>query len=220
MKTYIIGGTGLLGSQTAKELLERGHSVKAIALPPAPPGAELPEGMELEYGDYTKLTDAELKERLNGCEGLVFAAGIDERIEAPPSIYDLFMRHNVAPLKRLLGIAKECGVKHVAVCGSYFSHFTKTRPEEHFIRYHSYIKCRIEQEELCMSMASPGFDVAVLELPYIFGAMKGRKPVWVFGRGAAQNEACDLLLQGRHDYGHGPSGRTGYGGGVRAQQGR
>ena len=31
-----------------------------------------------------------------------------------------------------------------------------------------------------MSYAEDGFDVAVLELPYIFGTQPGRKPVWVF----------------------------------------
>lgn len=31
-----------------------------------------------------------------------------------------------------------------------------------------------------MSFADENFDVAVLELPYIFGTQPGRKPVWVF----------------------------------------
>ena len=38
----MIGGTGLLGSQAAKVLINRGHSVTSIALPPLPTGAELP----------------------------------------------------------------------------------------------------------------------------------------------------------------------------------
>ncbi|MCL2798515.1 MAG: NAD(P)-dependent oxidoreductase, partial [Firmicutes bacterium] len=180
MKVFLIGGTGLLGNAAAKELIARGHEVFAMALPPCPSGADLPEKMELEYGNYEKLSDDELRARLAGCEGLVFAGGIDERIEAPPSIYDLFVAHNNTPLKRLLTLAKVCGVKHVAVCGSYFSYFTKIRPEEEFPRWHPYIKCRMEQEEMCLSFADENFDVAILELPYIFGAMQGRKPVWTF----------------------------------------
>ena len=31
-----------------------------------------------------------------------------------------------------------------------------------------------------MSFADDNFNVAVLELPYIFGTQPGRKPVWVF----------------------------------------
>ena len=180
MKVFLIGGTGLLGSAAARELLERGHEVSAMALAPAPPGAVLPSGMKLEYGDYAKLSDDELRARLTGCEGFIFAAGIDERIEAPPSIYDLFMRHNVTPLKRILTLAKECGVRHAVICGSYFSYFDKIRPKEQFTKWHPYIKCRIEQEEICLSFADNNFSVAVLELPYIFGALTGRKPVWEF----------------------------------------
>ena len=45
---------------------------------------------------------------------------------------------------------------------------------------HHYIRSRIEQEEVALSFAKDGeMDVAVLELPYIFGTQPGRKPVWV-----------------------------------------
>lgn len=36
MKVFMIGGTGLLGSEAAKQLIERGHEVTSIALPPLP----------------------------------------------------------------------------------------------------------------------------------------------------------------------------------------
>lgn len=38
----------------------------------------------------------------------------------------------------------------------------------------------MEQQELALGFADSEFDVAVLELPYIFGTQPGRKPVWVF----------------------------------------
>ena len=62
---------------------------------------------------------------MKGCEGFVFAAGIDERVEGPAPIYELFKKYNITPLERFLRIAKDCGVKHVAICGSYFSYFAK-----------------------------------------------------------------------------------------------
>lgn len=34
MNVFMIGGTGLLGSAAAAELIARGHQVKSIALPP------------------------------------------------------------------------------------------------------------------------------------------------------------------------------------------
>ena len=45
MKVFIIGGTGLLGSEGAKELLKRGHTVSSVSLPPIPTGANIPKEM-------------------------------------------------------------------------------------------------------------------------------------------------------------------------------
>lgn len=180
MKVFMIGGTGLIGSEAAKELIGRGHEVVSMALPPLPEGAVLPPEMKIEYGDFMKLSDKDLKAKLQGCEGFVFAAGVDERVEGPAPIYDLYKKFNIDALDRVLKIAKAAGVKHNVICGSYFSYFAKTRPEDELTRWHPYIRSRIDQEKMCMSHAGKNFDVAVLELPYIFGTQPGRKPVWVF----------------------------------------
>ena len=52
MKIFMIGGTGLIGSETARILIERGHEVTSIALPPVPTGAQLPPAMKIEFGNY------------------------------------------------------------------------------------------------------------------------------------------------------------------------
>ena len=180
MKIFMIGGTGLLGSEAARELIERGHEVTSIALPPLPKGAVLPEKMKIEFGNYLEMSDEEIKEYLAGCEGFVFAAGVDERVEGPAPIYDLFKKYNIDPIKRLLRLAKETGVKHAVVLGSYFAYFNKKWPEKELPKWHPYIRSRRDQEDATMSFTGNGFDVAVLELPYIFGTQPGRKPVWVF----------------------------------------
>lgn len=180
MKVFMIGGTGLIGSEVAKELIYRGHDVVSVALPPLPEGAVLPEKMEIQYGNYLEMSDEEIRKNMEGCEGFVFAAGVDERVEGPAPIYELYKKYNIDPMYRLLKIAKECGVKHVAICGSYFSYFAKTKPELELTKWHPYIRSRIDQEKAAMSFADDDFSVAVLELPYIFGTQPGRKPVWVF----------------------------------------
>lgn len=180
MKVFIVGGTGLIGSETARELISRGHQVTAIALPPLPKGAFLPPEMNIEYGNYMELNDEQLKKHLAGMDALVFAAGVDERIEGPAPIYDFFKKYNIDALERLIKVAKEVGVKHVSICGSYFSYFAKKWPHLELTKHHPYIRSRIDQEKMALSYAEKGFDVSILELPYIFGAQPGRKPVWVF----------------------------------------
>lgn len=180
MRVFMIGGTGLLGSEAARVLLSRGHEVISLALPPLPQGSNLPPGMDLRLGDYTAMGDDALRGLMQGCEGFVFAAGVDERVEHAPPIYDFFVRHNNEPLRRLLRLARESGIRRAVVCGSYFCHFAKIWPDRQLGRWHPYIRSRLEQEEIAFSFAGPEFDVAVLELPYIFGAQPGRKPVWVF----------------------------------------
>ena len=76
-------------------------------------------------------------------------------------------------------IAKECGVKKAVILGSYFSYFTKKFPEMELTKKHPYIRSRIEQEKTALKFMRTAKDVAVLELPYIFGTQPGRKPVWV-----------------------------------------
>ena len=178
MKILIIGGTGLLGGQAARELLARGHSVAGLALPPVM--GDTPSEMKLAFGSYLDMTDKELSVLLEGCEGLVFAAGVDERVEGPPPIYDFFKKFNITPLERILRLAKQAGVRRAVICGSYFSYFDKLWPELELSKWHPYIKSRRAQEAVALSFADGNFAVSILELPYIFGAQPGRKPVWVF----------------------------------------
>ncbi len=179
MKVFMIGGTGLLGCAAAQVFIDRGHSVSSVALPPVPEGAPIPKEMELSFGNYLEMSDDELKVTMQGCDCFVFAAGVDERVEFPAPVYAAYEKYNINPVKRLLTIAKECGVKSSVVLGSYFSYFAKEYPEMKLTERHPYIRSRIAQEEAALSFADDQMSVAVLELPYIFGTQPGRRPVWV-----------------------------------------
>ncbi|MBQ6873222.1 MAG: NAD(P)-dependent oxidoreductase [Clostridia bacterium] len=179
MKVFMIGGTGLLGCEAARIFIERGHQVKSVALPPLPEGAPIPEEMELEFCNIYEKSDEEIKAMMEGYDCFVFAAGIDERVEFPAPVYDAYDKYNIQPLKRILPLCKEAGMKNAVILGSYFSYLAKQRPEMKLTEKHPYIRSRIDQEEVALSYADDNFDVAVLELPYIFGTQPGRKPVWV-----------------------------------------
>jgi dihydroflavonol-4-reductase len=180
MKVFIVGGTGLLGSAAAAELIARAHEVAALALPPVPEGALMPREMRLELGNYLELDEAELVRRLAGFDALVFAAGVDERVEFPPPVYEKYLKYNVEPVDRLLAASRKAGLERAVVLGSYFSYYAKLRPELELDAHHPYIRARLAQETAAMSHNVPGFETMVLELPYIFGAQAGRRPVWVF----------------------------------------
>ena len=62
MKVFMIGGTGLLGSEGAKELVARGHDVSSIALPPVPRALSFRLN-ELTLGNFMEMSDAELKSK-------------------------------------------------------------------------------------------------------------------------------------------------------------
>ncbi len=179
MKVFMIGGTGLLGSAAADLFIKKGHEVKTVALPPLPVGAPIPEEMEIVFANINDKTDDELREMMAGYDCFVFAAGIDERVEFPAPVYDAYYKFNIAPLKRILPICKEVGMKNAVILGSYFSYLAKQRPDMNLCAKHPYIRSRIDQEQVAFSYADENFDVAVLELPYIFGTQPGRKPVWV-----------------------------------------
>ena len=169
-----------MGSAAAAELIRRGHQVRAVALPPVPYNSGIPSGMEVVFGNYMTMSDEEIEQQLNGCDALVFAAGVDERVEFPAPVLEHYKKYNVVPVERLLQIGKKAGIKRAVILGSYFAYFAKQWPEMKLTEKHPYIKSRILQEEAALAFNGDGMDVMVLELPYIFGTQPGRKPVWTF----------------------------------------
>lgn len=180
MKVLIIGGTGLLGSEAAACLIAEGHQVHSLALGNGLNKVELPKGLELIEADINELDDAEFSNILAAYDGLIFAAGIDERISAPPPIFDLFRNRNNAPLERIFRLGRKVGLKNYVICGSYFTYLNRIWPEHKMAEVHPYIQSRVEQMELCLNNKHADLNIALLELPYIFGTQEGRKPVWVF----------------------------------------
>ena len=178
MNIFLIGGTGLLGSAAARIFLDRGHRVKSVALPPLPQGAPIPQEMELSFGNYLEMSDEALAEQMAGCDCFVFAAGVDERVEFPPPVYEAYEKYNIQPIQRMIPIAKAAGVTRIVVLGSYFSYFAREYPAMRLCEQHPYIRSRVAQEDCALGFAGENTDVAVLELPYIFGTQPGRKPVW------------------------------------------
>ena len=175
---FILGGTGLLGYHTVRELLDRGYTVSTISLPPMPAEGLLPKEVECSLGNINEMTDEDILNILKGKEVFIYAAGADERMlpEAPAARF--FYKENVIPTQRLARLAREAGVKKFVIFGSYFSHFAEKWPDLKLATEQSYPRTRLLQEEIAILEGEGEMDVMSLRLPYIFGTMPGRKPLW------------------------------------------
>lgn len=178
-RVLVVGATGFLGYHAVRELLARGWRVTALGLPPAPPAGLFPAAVKVVLKDLAAATDAELRRLLRGHQGLVFAAGLDDRQVLAKPAYDKFRQANVVVPERLLSRAVEAGVEQAVILGSYLAYFNREWPELKLAERHPYIRSRVEQEQMATSI--PGLDGMVLEVPYVFGAMPapGWTPLWM-----------------------------------------
>ena len=177
-KVFILGGTGFLGYYTTKELLSRGYQVKTIALPPLPANDLFPEEVEIELGNINEKSDDEIIALLSDCEAFIYGAGADERIIPKKPALKFFYDENVLPTQRLARLAKQAGVKKFVIFGSYFSEFAERLDGKYDLKSQPYPNTRLLQEQVAFAEGEGSMDVMSLRLPYIFGTMPGRMPLW------------------------------------------
>ncbi len=177
MNVFILGGTGFLGYHATLEFLRRGHHVTSLARQRLLTEM-LPAEVEVHLGDFDLISDGEVRELMAGHDAAVFAAGADDRALHKPPAYRYFYHANVEACSRFLRLAGKAGIRRASVCGSYFCHFDRLWPEQRLAERHPYIRSRVEQEQEAITAGGKELDVMILELPYIFGAMPGRMPIW------------------------------------------
>ena len=178
MKVLIVGGTGLIGYHALKEFLRRGHHVAVVALPSASIHDLLPGEVEVKLAALEELPDSELSALLARQDAVVFAAGKDDRDFPKKPAYEFYYNANVKSCRRLFKLAREAGVKRGALIGSYLTHFDRIWPEKELSKHHPYIRARREQTKESFEVALPDLELMVLELPYVFGSMRGAVPLW------------------------------------------
>jgi dihydroflavonol-4-reductase len=178
MKVFIAGGTGLLGYHGALELLHRGHDVRTAALPDIALGQWWPSQIQVEHADLFALDARALSRLMEGCDALVYALGPDDRETPPAPAYAYFHERLVLGSGRVIAAAREAGVRRCTVLGSYYATFQREWPRKRLADHHPYVRCRVEQAERAMAEGHGRMAVNVLELPYIFGAMPQRVPLW------------------------------------------
>jgi nucleoside-diphosphate-sugar epimerase len=174
----VIGGTGLLGFHAILAGLKKGHSFGALAIDDVELGGWFPEEVSVHIGDVFEMTAEQLKNLFTGYDGIVYAVGPDDRVVPPAPAYDFFHKRLVGNCEKTLNAAREAGVKRCAVLNSYFAYFDRLWPALRLSERHPYIKCRTEQANSSIAAGADSMEVMILELPYIFGSMPGRVPLW------------------------------------------
>jgi nucleoside-diphosphate-sugar epimerase len=170
VKVLVVGASGLVGQHVVERLRERGHTVTAVART---------QRAGVDHGlDATTATVESWRPLLAGHDGVVFAAGLDDRDVPKRPAYPVFYAGNVAPVVNLLTAAREQGLTRAVVLGSYYTYFNRTHPEWDLPVIHPYIRSRVEQAREGRAAAGPDLPVAVLELPFVFGRAGDRLPNW------------------------------------------
>lgn len=187
MKVLIVGGTGFIGYYTALEFLENGHEITSLSFKDIDLGDWYPKDVKIRYGDVFKMTDDEYIKLFKEHDALVYAIGPDDRYVPNAPAYDFFHEQLVVHPTRLAAAARKAGVKKLVLLNSYFAYFHRLHPEKNLTERHPYIKCRVEQADAVIEAGGNDMDVCVLELPYIFGAMPKRVPLW-------KNVLVDMLI--------------------------
>ncbi|MHB1357084.1 MAG: NAD(P)H-binding protein [Anaerolineae bacterium] len=178
MNVLVIGGTGFIGYPAVHELLRRGHTVTALALRQPATQQPLPAQVHLILADMDIYSEDELRQLFTGYDGLVFAAGADDRVTPRAPAYPYFYRANVLSAVRTFTLARQAGVRRAVLMSSYFVHFARLWPRMQLSAHHPYIRSRLEQQEQVLRVSLPDLEVVMLELPYIFGVTSGCRPLW------------------------------------------
>ena len=178
----IVGGTGFLGYYTAKLALSKGYEVGSISiidddLVNKDLSSWYPKEIKNTILDVFEASEEEIEQLLEGYDYMIYAVGPDDRYTPKAPSYDFFHYRLVDSCAKVFRAADKAGVKKGVVYNSYFAYFDRKYPEMKLAEKHPYIRCRVEQAKL-LNEQKKNMEVVVLELPYIFGSMEARLPIW------------------------------------------
>lgn len=186
-KVFIAGGTGFLGYYSALQFLKLGVKVDTIALPnEINLGDWFPAEINKQFGNLFEMSEDAIYDILKdrGYDTFIYGLGPDDRVTPPAPAYDFFKLRLVDYATKICRAAKRAGIRRCVVMNSYFAFFDREaeriglKPGD-LSKYHPYIKVRVEQSASIRALGETGkFDVMIMELPYIFGNMPGRTPLW------------------------------------------
>jgi dihydroflavonol-4-reductase len=164
MKVFVTGGTGFVGANLIRLLLEQGYPVRALVRRSS--SLENLRGLDVELvqGD---LLDPDLAQRMAGCQALFHVAAHYSLWQADR---DLLYRHNVEGTRNVLAAARRAGVERTVYTSSVAAIGTGTAgesvdethqsPVEQLVGHYKKSKYWAEQE--AHQAAQAGQDIVIV----------------------------------------------------------
>ncbi|HEX7094848.1 MAG TPA: NAD-dependent epimerase/dehydratase family protein [Acidimicrobiales bacterium] len=123
---FVTGGTGLIGSNICKQLIERGDQVTALARPGSDTGALRDLGVAIAEGDITD--PASVRKAAEGCEYAIHAAAV---LGGASQDMTEHQRVNTGGVAHVLDAAQALGMRRVVTLGTttYFEFSTSPLTE-------------------------------------------------------------------------------------------
>jgi dihydroflavonol-4-reductase len=165
MKTLIVGGTGLVGAETARLMASKGHEVTLMSRNPTSNPA-LAEFAHIAH-DYIK--DDISIETLNAFDWLVFSAGADIRmLPEGESDETFFMHANGVRVPHFFEQAAKSNISKAVYIGTFYPIVAAEK-----IETSAYVRSRYEADKALRAYSSPDFEIVCLNAPYIIGQFPG-----------------------------------------------
>lgn len=179
MRVLVIGGTGFIGYHIVQTLAAAGMSVQVLSRQPERAAAWFPAGVTGVAGDIDALETGDYERLLAGIDGVVFAAGADERSKVEGDAEPFFFRANVQPCERLFAAVARSGVRRAVLLNSVFAWLDAAQPELGLARQHCYIRSRVVQDRVSHdALRGSACVLTTLQVPWVFGASPLRSSQW------------------------------------------
>jgi dihydroflavonol-4-reductase len=171
MRVLVTGGTGLVGGAVVRELLARGHQVRALVRPHANLTHVSAAGVELARGDV--LDRPSVEQALRGCQAVIQAAGVSDIAAEKKRLFEI----NAGGVEVVLGAALAAGVERAVLTSSTAALGGSGRPrvmdEEvtssagtigiaHFVS-------KLRGEEVALDLAARGLPLVVVRPAFVLG---------------------------------------------------
>lgn len=168
----------MLGYYSALEFLKRDWEVHSLSIMDLDLEGWYPKEIKVHNADVFHMGPSELAAVFRGMDAMVYAMGPDDRLPPRAPAWEFFKDKLVETSFRIFEAARDSGVGRAVLLGSYLDYFQRLLPGLGMIKRHPYIRARAEQSDALIGLSGQGMDVMVLELPYVFGTMPGRIPLW------------------------------------------